>query len=53
MGGSALALFSAERSLGIALITNSDAFIRARFGKPEGSEAFARMIDRLERFATR
>jgi CubicO group peptidase (beta-lactamase class C family) len=47
IGASAMMFFDPETNDGIALITNSDAFVRARFGQTDGSDALYAIAERM------
>lgn len=51
VGGSSIIAYDVGGSFGIVLLTNSDAFIRARFGMPEGGDAIDAIVAEVERFA--
>jgi CubicO group peptidase (beta-lactamase class C family) len=49
--GGSTQLYVGEDGASIALLTNSDAYIRSRLGMPEGSEALRAILQRLDREA--
>ncbi len=46
-GASAMLFMDPERAVGVALVTNSDAFIRGRFGDTENRDRLYRMASRV------
>ncbi len=51
VGGAGIMVFQPDEQIGLILLTNSDAYIRDRFGKPEGADAMKRILDAMDRAA--
>ncbi|MDQ3032212.1 MAG: beta-lactamase family protein [Myxococcota bacterium] len=49
--GGSTQLYVGDDGVGIAVLTNSDAYIRSRLGMPEGADALRAILERLDREA--
>ena len=51
VGGAGIVVFSPDTGVGLIVLSNSDAFIRDRFGFPEGADALQAILEAMERTA--
>jgi CubicO group peptidase (beta-lactamase class C family) len=48
-GGSAQMLYRTDERVGFLMLTNSDAYVQARLGNPQGRDALTAILQRIER----